>query len=285
MRVNYHLITKLDIIIRMGFPAWTLWGMAISALGALLALILALLAQSPNILKRIGLSGARMDLRVRAFTGYALALLLLAIGFFLAGVPLGPQPDLSSITTPTTAIAGGQQPESVDADANIEESGNSVPVPTVSPPATPETGSFGGPPTVATSSPVNIADATAESDTPDTENLEQAATSDSPQPIPTESPSSTASATSTQTPTSTATQTPTSTPTAIVGKTAAISIGGGNRWLLRSPGGQNLVLVGNGDTVILLSGHANEAGILWQEISTVSGVIGWIQEEFLEIQD
>jgi hypothetical protein len=284
-RADYHPYTKLDIIMRMGFPAWTLWGMAISALGALLALILALLAQSPNMLKRIGLSGVRLDLRVRAFTGYALALLLLAIGFFLAGVPLGPRPDLSSVTVPTPAIAEGQPSDSMGSDADIEDSEISVPVPEVSPPTTPETGSFGGPPTVITTSPVNITDTTLESEAPDTESLEQAATAVSVQPTPTASPSPTASATSTETPTSTATQTPTSTPTAIVGKTAVISIGGGNTWLLRSPGGQNLELIGNGDTVILLPGHGNEAGILWQEISTVRGVTGWIQEELLEMQN
>ena len=62
--------------------------MGLSVIGALLFLTLSLIAQSPGLQKRVGLSGARLDLRVRTFTSFAFALLLLAIGFFLAGVPL-----------------------------------------------------------------------------------------------------------------------------------------------------------------------------------------------------
>lgn len=72
----------------MGFPTWTLWGMGLSAVGALVAIALAFLAQSPRLLTRLNLNGQRLDLRAKAFTGYGLALLLLGIGFFVAGVPL-----------------------------------------------------------------------------------------------------------------------------------------------------------------------------------------------------
>jgi len=72
----------------MGFPTWTLWGMGLSAFGALVAIALAFLAQSPRLLTRLKLNGQRIDLRAKSFTGYGLALLLLALGFFVAGVPL-----------------------------------------------------------------------------------------------------------------------------------------------------------------------------------------------------
>jgi hypothetical protein len=83
------------------------------------------------------------------------------------------------------------------------------------------------------------------------------------------------------TPTPTETPVPTLTPTPITGQTAVIDIGGGNVWLHRSPGGQNLIILSSGDIVIVLNGRANQGGILWQEVMTVNGVVGWIQEEFL----
>lgn len=63
--------------------------MGVSAFGALVAIALAFLAQSPRLLTRLRLNGQRLDLRAKSFTGYGLALLLLAMGFFVAGVPLG----------------------------------------------------------------------------------------------------------------------------------------------------------------------------------------------------
>ena len=70
--------------------------MGVTAVGTLLMLVLAYISQSPRLLKRLGLAGLRLDLRARSFTGYALALFLLAFGFFLAGVPLGPRPETAS---------------------------------------------------------------------------------------------------------------------------------------------------------------------------------------------
>jgi hypothetical protein len=63
--------------------------MGLAGFGALIAIAMALLAQSPRLLARLNLTNQRLDRRVKAFTGYGLALLLLAMGFFLAGVPLG----------------------------------------------------------------------------------------------------------------------------------------------------------------------------------------------------
>jgi hypothetical protein len=89
--------------------------------------------------------------------------------------------------------------------------------------------------------------------------------------------------TSTPTPTPEATPTPSLTPTPITEDTAVVSTGGSTIWLLRSPGGQNLDLMHDADIVILHSGHANQGGVLWQEISTLSGIRGWLKEEFLVI--
>lgn len=63
-----------------------------------------------------------------------------------------------------------------------------------------------------------------------------------------------------------------------------VNTAGGTLWVRRLPGieAETLRLLHNGDTVILRSGHANHSGILWREVSTVNGVAGWVQEEFLE---
>ena len=53
--------------------------MGAAASGALIAIALALLAQSPRLLNRLNLTGQRFDLRAKSFTGYGFALLLLAM--------------------------------------------------------------------------------------------------------------------------------------------------------------------------------------------------------------
>jgi hypothetical protein len=37
--------------------------------------------------------------------------------------------------------------------------------------------------------------------------------------------------------------------------------------------------------VILLPRHANQGGIVWREVSTGSGIVGWVQEEFLNYNE
>ena len=51
--------------------------MGLSAVGALIAIALAFLAQSPRLLTRLNMAGQRLDMRARTLTGYGLALLLL----------------------------------------------------------------------------------------------------------------------------------------------------------------------------------------------------------------
>ncbi|HEX6386852.1 MAG TPA: hypothetical protein VF177_19475 [Anaerolineae bacterium] len=251
----------------MGFPTWTLVGMGVTGVGALIAIGLAYLAQSPRLLARIGLNGRRWEMQTRALTGYAFSLLLLAFGFFLAGVPLNP-PAMAEVTaTPaeTAALVAGSETgvglvaagtvltATVEITATLPAGVNAL---------TPESGAFGGPP--PGSSPADEGTAEPAADTL------PATPAPSPTPLPTL--------------TATATATPSPTPTPIEGETAVVSTAGGTLWVRRLPGieAQTLRLLHNGDIVILRSGHANHGSILWREVSTVNGVAGWVQEESLE---
>ncbi len=256
--------------------------MGLSATGALLALILAYIGQSPRVLNQSGLKRARLDLRVRAFTSYAIALLILAIGFFLAGVPLGQQPESNLLEGQTTETESSL---SVDAGTSFDEvavSSSDLSSPTIaSTPATPETGAFAGPPTTTESLeevPIDAAEVMTSTIT----------NSPSAPDFPTASeevlasPTATSTSTPTATPTPTYTPTPTLTPTPINGRTAIVNSAGNMIWLHRSPGGQDLVLVDDNEILLLLPGHANQGGQLWQEVSTLEGIAGWILEDLLE---
>jgi len=265
----------------MGFPVWTLWGMGITAVGTVLMLMLAYIAQSPRLLNRLGLSGYRLDLRARTLTGYALALLLLSSGFFLAGVPLG---SLSG-----RLAAEATQPVMV-ADESDAMVGTVGPVTTIvqetpgvedfpdNGTSRPASGAFAGPPPgalTATAEAVEEADTLVEDLTPSTTATNTA------QPSPTVSPTGTATASPTSSPTPTITPTPTFTPTPIFEDTAIINTGSSTLWIKRTPGGQDHHLVRGGDIVILFPGHANIAGSLWREVSTVDGIVGWVLESYL----
>lgn len=271
----------------MGFPEWTLLGMGLSVLGAIFFTLLAYIAQSPRTLVRLGLVGYHLELRVKAFTGYALACLLLLLGFFLAGVPLGPG-ETTAVTTPTTITDANQPP--ADTTPAITADANSTPVPTsqIEGTRTPSSGAFGGPP------PGSQTDETPET-TEDTA-VSPASVTSTPNPtdpaIATPAPDEeltptpvTSTPTPTVTPSPTATPTPTITPTPIDGDTAVIDIGSGTIWVYRSPGGQQLVVVEHGDTVIVENGRANRDGRIWQKVSTVNGVTGWVEEQFLAYEE
>ncbi|MEM7119115.1 MAG: hypothetical protein AAF614_42250 [Chloroflexota bacterium] len=270
----------------MGFPTWTLWGMGVMVFLALLLIGLAYLAQTPRLLLRLGLSGYRLDLQVRALTGYAFACLLLLVGFFLAGVPLGGETAVSAAATTPTAepTAIGFAPTAIAADPQEETAVSSAPT------AQPEAESA---PAIATSSDVPaesneddtstgafVPDPTA-TPTPDLSPTPSA----TPLPTvePTESPTETVTPTSTTaaTATSTVTPTPTQTPTPIVGETAVVNTGTSTVWMRRTPGGQNLAVLQGGDVVLILTGHASRANILWQEIRTVDGAVGWVETDYL----
>jgi hypothetical protein len=281
----------------MGFPTWTLIGMGVTVVLALLMTILAYLAQSPRALVRLGLAGQRLDLRVKLFTGYALASLILMLGFFLAGVPIDDS-GVTAVTTPTTEVAN-IQPTSADTGAMgdlpptavIVENSQSTAgeVTDESSTQTPSSGAFGGPPPGSSDEVAVTADvppsATPErvgpSPTPENEAGETAvplaATADEASTL-----TPTASPTATHTPLPTPTPSPTITPTPIDGITGTINTNGSTLWVRRSPGGQNLVVVQDNELVLVENGRANHSGILWREIRTVTGIVGWVQAEFLD---
>jgi hypothetical protein len=258
--------------------------MGLSALGALLAIVLAYIAQMPRFLKRTGLSVYRLDLQVRSFTGYALALLLLAMGFFLAGVPLGPQPagEVVVVATPTSTPPSGEP-----AVMLTPEMDDLTPLPAA---FTPETGAFPGvPPELQTPSSEGEAGSDAAEGETVTPTPPVVAATGTATAAPLATAAATAAATATATPTNTPTltptptqtPTPTMTPTPIEGQTAVINTQGSNVWVRRMPGGQTLFLVSDREVVILLPGRANQGGVLWREISNLDGLTGWIQAEFL----
>lgn len=274
---------------------WTLWGMGITAFLALLWMGLAYLALSPRWLLRLGLSGYRLDLRLRLFVGYGFACLLLAMGFFLAGVPLGEQTAVSTPSTSpleeTTLSAENDQATPLPTVTSVPTTANIAAAPIdnngEAEPSEPSTGAFVPNPTAAitttattlaptavlttTTEPSATAEAstTAEASvTTEASTTAEASTTSSPTPTPTSTP--------------TITPTPTMTPTPIVGKTAVINTGSSTVWIRRTPGGQNLVLVKGGDVVILQPGYASRASTFWQEIRTVDGVVGWLEITYLD---
>lgn len=277
-----HPIVKPVIIEVMGYPEWTLLGMGLSLIGALFAMAFALLGQSPGLTQRLGLGGARLDLRVRSFTTYAFALLLLTIGFFLAGIPVDTQsgdPDETVAALESSTTAPMSTSEGVE---NILDSGNSTPVISPTEASSPESGSFSGPPP---SIPNIGSDAEGAISTAEVDGSAPTDETSAPPRESTDAPQASSTPTTMASPTPTETPSPTITPTPITGEIAILSSGGSTVWITRSPGGQNLTLVKDGDTVLILSGHANQAGLLWREVRTVNGILGWIQEIYLDYQE
>lgn len=266
-----------------GFPTWTLWGMGLSAFGALIAITLAFLAQSPRLLTRLNLAGQRLDLRAKSFTGYGLALLLLAMGFFLAGVPLergevaGAEiapTDLAGVPDETVAAGTPSSEEPIDAEPGSGQSGAMVGLPTQTPGGA--SGAMAGLITVQpTLDPGDVISGTAEIEIP----LPPGATTPE---AAVETAEPVASATRVPTATLMPTPSPTPTPTPILVPTARINDETSTLPVRRLPGGAVLLVLIRGDTVIPLSGNAFYDGEVWQEIQTVTGVIGWVQDRFLD---
>ena len=255
--------------------------MALSAIGALLILGLALFIQTPALARRAGL-----PVSVRSLTGYAFALILLLIGFFVAGVPLGnsaePGTTANVPSTPTSQFDNVVILPSPTLEATGAEEA-------VTPaPLTPVTGAFGGPPPLqATLTLTNTGETgnAAATSAPDDTSSSTPRPTNAPTTTPTQTPTPTPSNTPTPTPSPTQTPTPTRTPTPISGPTALVNTDGSTLFIRRYPGGsQTIGLLNQGDTVLLLPGRANQGGILWQEISTVDGLEGWVQYEFLAFE-
>lgn len=279
------------VIIRpMGFPDWTLWGMGVASAAALLFVVLAYLAQSPRQIARYRWLAFRLANRGRALTGYGLASLLVALGFFLAGIPIGPTDggDPAAENTPVELVAvtpeesdsvevsdasTADQPEKTDPDQDPE----------FEPDLTPESGAFLRPPTAAPEELISEENNNSEEEGVQTEGESAAptATSQAPDvtlsstPLPSATPSPTPSATPTVTPT------PTITPTPILGITAQVETLSSTLWVRRTPGGAQFELVLNGDTLVVEESRVSVGGVLWQQVRTLNGNLGWVQAEFL----
>ena len=284
-----------------GFPAWTLIGMGISALGAVIFTALAFFAQSPNLLARFRLLGTEFASNTRRLTGLGLASTLLVWGFFMAGVPLGNQ--LTDVVQPvdapaTTSADGDSNTNSI---AQIEDSadGATGEVDAIESESA-ETGGFGS---AAATQPANEDEAESEPNGTSVsgsfgrpaegndDSAEEAAESASSTPTPTPvsqaatvAPTNTPTPTATPSPIPTATPTPTITPTAIKADTISVSFDGSVRWVYRVPGDNSrLQLINNGDQLFLESGRAMVKGVTWQEVRLLDGRLGWIQLRFLDL--
>lgn len=248
--------------------------MGLAALGALVTILLAFIAQTPRLIARLGLAGARLDLRARAFTGYGLAFLLLALGFFLAGVPLGGSAAATTEEAPAETAAAVSDLEVAGtvapADEATAEAGGS------------SSGMVARPRETTTPEPDVTIDLAGSVPLTDTLPSETAAVEPTPQPLGTEEPTVLPTVTPSPSPAPTDTPEPTMTPTPIDGPTARVGNNTSTLPVREKPNGEPLALVYRGDTVILLSGHAFHSGGLWQEISTVDGVVGWVQDVFLD---
>ena len=266
--------------------------MGASALGALIFILIAYLALSPAALLRLGLSGTRLDLRVKSFIGYALACLLLLLGFFIAGVPLDAGAQTAVNPTPITTEAEPTAGATVIVFSTPTlESTASVTVTTETLTSTVRaSGAMGElPPTNDEAEPASGAFVPlGEEETP--ESGEEATPLPEAGPSSTPTPEQTATAavetpTATPTPSPTATLIPTLTPTPIDGETAVLELNGGVVWLKRSPGGQNLVILGDQEVVIMQNGRASRDGRIWREIMSVDGTTGWVQEIYLNFEN
>lgn len=251
-------------------------GMGVTFTGALIMVILAYIAQSPGFAARIGLGGTRIAYQVKTYTGYALAFMILCLGFFLAGVPLDPSLVKTAVPTATvTAVANANT-----GTATIEPTTNTLePSPTTDSNATltPASGAFGGP-------PPGLADETTAEAITGTVAVETAIPEFTATPANSATPvTSTPTPTASSTPT--ATPSPTTTPTPIDGETAVLNLGGNVIWLQRAPGRQNMVVLQDKEIVILLGGRANRAGTFWREVATGNGTVGWVQEQYLQFPD
>ncbi len=259
--------------------------MGLSAFGALICIGLAYLALSPNFTRRNRTLAARLIPRLRMLNGLALALLLMGMGFFLAGVPLeGEAEEEIMASAESTAVAMLENENELDMVTSSEPvtdtvgtDEDSLNAPTVAPQptsSTPVSGAFVRPPSSDEADLTNTVPVTG-----------TASASENPPDVPTSTPSPTPTPSNTPTPTPspTVTPTPTFTPTPIAGDTAVIALGGGTVWLRQSPtdNAAQVVLIDDGTMVLPTGRRANVAGASWTEVQTGDGRTGWLRTQFL----
>lgn len=261
----------------MSFPTWSAYGVTVMLLLAFIVLSIALYWQSPSVRMRTPLEPYRIESRIRSLTMVALMFLLLGLGLFLAAVPLERSSNSGTVDEPATAT--------VDL-ASLSSSTNAA--------GTPVSGAFAAvEPTEAVTARVESAGGgggravSAETNTtPTGQPVSQGTTTIiTPTAVPaTDSPVPTNTPTQTPTPSPTATPFPTLTPTPITDPTATVNTGGSTLWVRQTPGARNVALLQDRTVVILRSGIANRDGVLWQEIETVEGVLGWVPQTLLEFE-
>ena len=257
--------------------------MGLSAFAALLAIALAFVALSPRMLARLNMANRRLDMRARTFTGYGLALLLLAMGFFAAGVPLGePATPLAEATPAATEDGAIAATTPITATLTTGgQSGAMVGLPTSS------SEDAAGLPTVDLSAVAPITGTVELTLPPGAETGEPGAAEATAAPEIAASPTAEATATPVPTATPTLTPSPTPSPTPILVPTARIGDETSTLPVRRQPGLDEPVLavLVRGDIVLPMSGHAFHTGEVWREISTVAGIIGWVPERFLSFEE
>ena len=240
--------------------------MGISAGIALLILGYSLYFQASSR-RLIHLNTLRYETNVRMTTTYAMAALLIAVGFFLAGVPIG-------------TIETGKEGEIVAKASSIPTQSAELATEIVTPTKTPK-------PKLPTAEPLLPTESAGTF--PTTSPLTPTATAETEEtaeptlrPTLTTTPTLTATPIPSVTPTPTPTPLPTLEPTPIEQAIAIVNTGGSTLWIRRTPGGTNILLLQNQDTVIVKEGNASHEGRVWKEVMSVDGVIGWVPKEYLE---
>ncbi|MEM8858586.1 MAG: hypothetical protein AAGD96_09705 [Chloroflexota bacterium] len=289
-----------------GFPTWTLIGMGVCGGLSVLFNALAYLAQSPDMQTRLRVAGLPFVQNGRRYSGLGLALVLVGMGFFMAGVPLESSgsgaeadelasdavvedtsaadlPEVSEVDEVASIVEGA--PESSEAQSgsfgSAEEDAASIEddsEPAEEPSDGSESGSFSQPADVSEPEEDNsvvVSEAATEEPT------ETVAPTQAPSETPTAEPTNTPVPTATPSPTPTNTPTPTITPTTIAVDTVEVAFDGSVLWVYRVPNNQRLALVNNGDQLIMLPGRAIVQGTTWQEVSLLDGSPGWIQLRYL----
>lgn len=262
--------------------------MGAAGLGAILFTLLTYVALTPNLLVRLPLVGPGLRQRIRELVGYNLACLFLAVGFFLAGVPLDGAAEsetavvvITATPAPVTPTLPSSPTPTGDISTLLELSDEVNAGGTIESITSGDSGAFGAP-----LEPSENATPSGESDQPETETTPDApAATNTPSATPTPTATLTPSATPTPTATPTVTPQPTQTPIPPLGDTAVVQTGGGTLWVRRTPGGETLAVVENGSTIVLADGIANWEGTLWREVRTLDGVLGWVQNEFLVVEE
>lgn len=263
--------------------------MGLCLLLTLIVLGYSLNVQSPRRGSGLQMEPYRREARVRALTVSAFALLLIMVGFFVAGVPIdgetnpvveAAEPVAQAISTSAEVLSADNSTEAASAQLS-GAFGQALPQDEPEPTEVVAAETITGTESISVESEGSVVISAENTPTPLPTNTPAPADppTETPTPLPTNTPEPTA------TPTLEPTPTPTLTPTPIVGETARVNTSGSTLWVKRSPGGQNVVIVQDMELLILLPGNANQSGVGWKQIQTVNGIAGWVERVYLAFGD